>query len=251
MNTLSFQYLGTLASLRSCLLSIRTAASLNRPEPVTPEPPPLLGMMLRMALLALAALLPQLGTALDNGLARTPPMGWMTWERFRCTASKRPGNPTTGPSCKSDPDNCISDRLVRQHADILAQPEWAAAGYRYVNIDDCWANWNRTSDGKLAPDSTRFPQGLKSLADYVHAKGLKLGTYNDMGTATCGKYPGECKDEVCTLPGYMTVDAQVRGTRMRTHVRCNVTQRCMLLLLSPLHCCCTRCRHMQAGASTH
>ena len=29
-----------------------------------------------------------------------------------------------------------------------------------------------------------------------------------MGTGTCGKYPGECKDAVCTLPGYMTVDAQ-------------------------------------------
>ena len=49
---------------------------------------------------------------------------------------------------------------------------------------------------------------MRALADYVHAKGgLKLGTYNDMGTATCGKYPGECKDEQCTLPGYMDVDA--------------------------------------------
>jgi hypothetical protein len=49
---------------------------------------------------------------------------------------------------------------------------------------------------------------MKGLADYVHSKGLKLGTYNDMGTSTCGKYPGECKDTHCTLPGYMTVDAQ-------------------------------------------
>ena len=129
--------------------------------------------------------------ALDNGLAKTPPMGWMTWERFRCTADAA----GTGPSCAADPDNCISDKLVREHADILAQPEWKSLGYSFVNIDDCWANWNRTADGKLKANSTRFPQGMKALADYVHSKGLQLGTYNDMGTATCGKYPGECKDD--------------------------------------------------------
>ena len=49
--------------------------------------------------------------ALDNGLARTPPMGWMTWERFRCTTD-----------CQQDAENCISEKLIRQHADILAQP---------------------------------------------------------------------------------------------------------------------------------
>ena len=52
-----------------------------------------------------------------------PMRGWMTWERFRCTA----GASGTGPSCASDPDNCISAKLVEQHADILAQPEWKAA----------------------------------------------------------------------------------------------------------------------------
>jgi hypothetical protein len=95
-----------------------------------------------------------------------------TWERFRCTA----GVSGTGPSCAEDPDNCISERLVKQHADILGQPEWRDLGYEYVNIDDCWANWNRTADGKLAPNSTRFASGMKALADYVESKGLKLGT---------------------------------------------------------------------------
>lgn len=95
-----------------------------------------------------------------------------------------------------------------QHADILSQPEWREAGYEYVNIDDCWANWNRTSDGKLLANTTRFKSGMHALADYVHTRSLKLGTYNDMGTATCDTYPGECKDETCTLPGYMTVDAE-------------------------------------------
>ena len=64
-------------------------------------------------------------TALDNGLARTPPMGWMTWERFRCTTDA-PGQ--GNPSCADDPDNCISETLVKQHADILARPEWREAG---------------------------------------------------------------------------------------------------------------------------
>jgi hypothetical protein len=54
-----------------------------------------------------------------------------TWERFRCTADAA----GTGPSCADDPDNCISDKLVRQHTDILAQPEWKSVGYEYINID--------------------------------------------------------------------------------------------------------------------
>jgi alpha-N-acetylgalactosaminidase len=138
--------------------------------------------------------------ALPNGLALTPPMGWMTWERFRCTIDCD-ASPSHGPS------NCINEDLIRQHADILAQPEWRSAGYRYVNIDDCWENLQRTADGKIAPNTTRFPHGMAELAKYVHAKGLRLGTYNDMGTQTCGHYPGECKDPTCSLPGYMTVDA--------------------------------------------
>ena len=158
----------------------------------------------RPLLLLALCLLAERGHGLDNGLARTPPMGWMTWERFRCTA----GTSGTGPSCADDPTNCISETLVKQHADILAQPEWHSLGYRYVNIDDCWENWHRTPEGKLHANSSRFPHGMAALADYVHGKGLRLGTYNDMGTGTCGKYPGECKDELCTLPGYMTVDAE-------------------------------------------
>ena len=96
-----------------------------------------------------------------------------------------------------------------QHADILAQPEWYSLGYRYVNIDDCWANRERDSRGKLVPDTMRFPKGMAWLADYVHRKGLKLGTYNDMGTKTCGGYPGECGDKNCTFEkSYMKLDAE-------------------------------------------
>jgi len=133
--------------------------------------------------------------ALDNGLARTPPMGWMTWERFRCATD-----------CTVDPENCLDEGLIKQHVDILAQPEWRSAGYKRVNIDDCWSSMERTSDGKLTANATRFPSGMKALADYAHRQGVGLGTYNDLGTKTCGGYPGECKDEECTIPGYMAVD---------------------------------------------
>ena len=79
-------------------------------------------------------------------------------------------------------------------------------GYEYVNLDDCWLNWNRTADGQLKGNDTRFPS-IKSLADYAHNAGLKLGIYQDMGTQTCDQYPGVCKDANCTLPGYITTDA--------------------------------------------
>jgi alpha-galactosidase len=59
------------------------------------------------------------------------------------------------------------------------------AGYEYVNIDDCWMAPERDAEGRLQPDPVDFPHGIAALADYVHAKGLKLGIYSSAGTATC------------------------------------------------------------------
>lgn len=117
--------------------------------------------------------------SLDNGLARTPPMGWMVWERFRCNTD-----------CKNDPENCISEKLFMEMADHMAEDGFKDAGYMYVSIDDCWASHNRTSDGELQPDPERFPHGIPALAEYIHSKGLKLGIYADYGTKTCAGYPG-------------------------------------------------------------
>ncbi|XP_052277678.1 alpha-galactosidase A-like isoform X2 [Dreissena polymorpha] len=120
-----------------------------------------------------------LTAALDNGLARTPPMGWMQWQRFRCNLN-----------CKDDPDNCISERLFMQIADAMASNGYRDAGYQYVSIDDCWMLPERGPDGRLQPDPARFPSGIKALADYIHSKGLRLGIYADMGLHTCKLYPG-------------------------------------------------------------
>jgi alpha-galactosidase len=65
-----------------------------------------------------------------------------------------------------------------------------AVGYQYINIDDMWQASNRDSSGNIMPNSSKFPNGMKAVADYVHSKGLKLGLYSDRGTATCAGLPG-------------------------------------------------------------
>ncbi|XP_072779452.1 alpha-N-acetylgalactosaminidase isoform X1 [Taeniopygia guttata] len=133
--------------------------------------------------LALALALPSV--ALENGLARTPPMGWMSWERFRCNVD-----------CQADPRNCISEQLFFEMADRLAEDGWRELGYEYINLDDCWAAKQRDAAGQLVPDPKRFPRGIKALTDYVHARGLKLGIYGDLGIFTCGGYPGTMLENV-------------------------------------------------------
>ncbi|VEN45457.1 unnamed protein product [Callosobruchus maculatus] len=125
---------------------------------------------------------------LDNGLAKTPPMGWLAWERFRCNTD-----------CKNDPDNCISENLFRTMADILVNEGYAKVGYEYINVDDCWLEKERSVYGELVPDRTRFPRGMKALADYIHLRGLKFGIYEDYGNYTCAGYPG--------VLGYLQRDA--------------------------------------------
>ncbi|MGA3027883.1 MAG: glycoside hydrolase family 27 protein [Bryobacteraceae bacterium] len=102
----------------------------------------------------------------DNGLARTPPMGWNSWNLF---ADK------------------IDDRTVREIADALVSSGMAKAGYVYVNIDDSWEG-GRDAGGNLRPNP-KFPD-MKGLADYVHSKGLKLGVYSSPARKTCAGYDG-------------------------------------------------------------
>jgi len=116
---------------------------------------------------------------LGNGLARTPPMGWLAWQRFRCNID-----------CLNDPDNCISENLFMKMADLMASEGYLDAGYDIISLDDCWLAHNRSEEGKLQPDAKRFPSGIKRLADYVHARGLRFGIYEDYGTQTCAGYPG-------------------------------------------------------------
>ncbi len=100
-----------------------------------------------------------------NGLAKTPPMGWNSWNLF---AEK------------------IDDKTVRTMADAMVGSGMRDAGYVYVNIDDTWEGV-RDAQGNLQSNS-KFPD-MKALADYVHSKGLKIGIYSSPGPRTCGEYP--------------------------------------------------------------
>jgi hypothetical protein len=106
-------------------------------------------------------------------------MGWMSWVRFECNIR-----------CDIDPENCISERLYKTMADILVKEGYADAGYRYLSVDDCWMSRTRDRNGRLQADPDRFPSGIRALADYMHARGLKLGMYLDIGNLTCANYPG-------------------------------------------------------------
>ncbi|WP_255550774.1 glycoside hydrolase family 27 protein [Granulicella sp. dw_53] len=112
--------------------------------------------------------------SLDNGVARTPPMGWNSWNKFACKG--------------------INEKVVREAADQMASSGMKDAGYQYVVIDDCWQT-GRDAVGNIVVDAEKFPGGIKALADYVHSKGLKFGIYTDVGTMTCAKRPGSIGHE--------------------------------------------------------
>jgi len=100
-----------------------------------------------------------------NGLAKTPPMGWNSWNLF---AEK------------------VDDKTVRTMADAMVSSGMKDAGYIYVNIDDTWEGV-RDAKGNLQSNA-KFPD-MKALAEYVHSKGLKIGIYSSPGPRTCGEYP--------------------------------------------------------------
>lgn len=52
-------------------------------------------------------------------------------------------------------------------ADLLVSEGYADVGYEYINVDDCWLEKTRSHSGELVPDRKRFPQGMKSLGQYV------------------------------------------------------------------------------------
>ncbi|XP_048495078.1 alpha-galactosidase 1 isoform X2 [Beta vulgaris subsp. vulgaris] len=107
---------------------------------------------------------------LSNGLALTPPMGWNSWNHFGCG---------------------VTEKIVKETADALVSTGLSKLGYKYVNIDDCWAELTRDDKGNFVPKESTFPSGMKALADYVHSKGLNIGIYSAAGYKTCSqKMPG-------------------------------------------------------------
>jgi len=110
--------------------------------------------------------LPALHKVPDNGLAKTPPMGWNSWNKFA---------------------GRVDDAAVRGMADAVATNGMKDVGYQYINIDDTWEA-GRDAHGNITTNK-KFPD-MKALADYVHSKGLKIGIYSSPGPNTCAGYEG-------------------------------------------------------------
>lgn len=113
--------------------------------------------------------------ALDNGLGLTPPMGYNTWNDLGCKD--------------------MTEDNVKAVADVFVSKGLKAAGYEYLNLDDCWMDESRDADGKLQGHLQNFPSGMKALGDYIHSKGLKFGIYGDRGSLTCAGWPGNLGTE--------------------------------------------------------
>ncbi|MFD8280901.1 alpha-galactosidase D [Streptomyces solisilvae] len=108
--------------------------------------------------------------------AAKPYMGWSSWSM---QSSKYPGLNPNG------------DYSYLTEANVLKQTDAMAAklkkyGYEYINIDAGWWRdyaWTPEFDeyGRQKADPVRFPSGMKSVADHIHAKGLKAGIYLPVG----------------------------------------------------------------------
>ena len=116
------------------------------------------------------------------------PRGWMSWEIFRCDID-----------CKKDPENCIGEHMYKGQVDALKAGGFVAAGYTGIHMDDCWEEKKPRRDpttGRLQPNATRFPSGLKALGDYMHANGATFGLYTAESPSTCGGYQASANNEV-------------------------------------------------------
>jgi len=108
-------------------------------------------------------------SGVPHPLAAVPPMGWNDWTHYQCD---------------------YTAQTIIANARALVKAGLASRGYNTVTIDDCWMQKSRDSDGNLQADPRRFPHGMKSVAQAVHALGLKFGIYEDAGYETCGRFAG-------------------------------------------------------------
>ena len=132
-------------------------------------PPSLLLCLAVLSAVSLLSSFVPVAVSLSNGLALTPPMGWSTWNVFECQ---------------------YTEKDLRDVAHALISTGLADAGYRSLNVDDCWEGEQRTKDGQLTFNTTKFPNGIKAFGDYLHSLNLSFGLYSSSGPATCQGYPG-------------------------------------------------------------
>ncbi len=113
------------------------------------------------SLVVLIFLFSVLSAQKNPNLAKTPPMGWNSWNRFACN---------------------VDENLIKNMTDVMVSSGMKDAGYEYIVIDDCW-QVSRDKNGVIVPDPKRFPSGIKALADYVHSQMLKTMSLPDWARA--------------------------------------------------------------------
>jgi len=125
-------------------------------------------MFSNIGLLVLGAIPFSHGLVREGGVGKLPALGWNSWNAFGCN---------------------VDDAKILSAADSLVSLGLAAAGYEYVNIDDCWSIDRDPVTKQIVPDPTKFPNGINGTAATLHAMGLKSGIYSSAGTATCQGLP--------------------------------------------------------------
>jgi alpha-galactosidase len=101
-----------------------------------------------------------------NSVALAPPMGWNSWNYFG----------------KED----INEKIVREVIDAIVAQGLQKAGYEYIVVDGGWRDTVLAPNGELLVHPTKFPHGIKALADYAHSKDLKFGLHTVPGSHDCG-----------------------------------------------------------------
>ncbi|RAL11768.1 alpha-galactosidase D [Aspergillus homomorphus CBS 101889] len=125
--------------------------------------------ILAVSLLAVAAAAaPSLQPRLKDGLAKTPQMGWNTYNHYSCSPN---------------------ETIVRSNAKALVDLGLSSLGYRYVTTDCGWTVADRLADGSLTWNEDLFPKGFPALGEYIHGLGLLFGVYGDTGILLCGSPP--------------------------------------------------------------
>ena len=131
------------------------------------------------AILLFVCLLPAAVLSYDNGCGRTPQMGWNSYNHYACS---------------------VNEAILKSTADAFVANDLPKFGYKYVNVDDCWAE-SRDSQGVIQPDTAAFPD-FQGMIDYIHSKGLLFGLYSDAGTKTCAGRPGSLNYETLDANTY-------------------------------------------------
>ena len=141
-------------------------------------------MSLSRAALTFAALSSGTVSALDNGLATTPPMGF---------------NSYMAPSTLHD------EKGLSVVADFFVSKGLHAKGYTYVNTDEGWELKDRDNKtGQLQWDPTKYPSGLPTfIEEKLHKQGLKYGIYGAASGVTCGGDPGNLYHELTDADTYV------------------------------------------------